>query len=236
MSLFEASITSAQYGEITALEGISIKADKGQIISMLGANSAGKTTALLSIVNAVKCKKRIIHFDGREISDLPTWKLARSGIIFCPDGSPCFTSMTVLDNLIYVTKVNNLSFKNFALDDVYDFFPVLKQRENQRAGTLSGGERKMLAISRVLMMNPKVLLIDEPSSGLSPKMTIELYNAIKRIKNSGQTGIILAEQNASAALTISDYCIILSERNVVSEGPSEIIRSKSDLVKAYLGS
>jgi branched-chain amino acid transport system ATP-binding protein len=237
VSFFEVFVNSVSYGKITSLDSISITSEKGKLISILGANSAGKTTALLSIMGSVKCKERSVKLEGKDLSKLPTWQLARAGIAFCADEAPCFNSLSVIDNLEHVYRVNDVeqSLASSTLDYIFSIFPVLKTRSKQKAGTLSGGERKMLAISRLLMMDPKVLLIDEPSSGLSPIMTTDLYKAIGKIKEAGNTAIIIAEQNATVALKISDYCILLNETKVIGEGHPDVIQKESQIDKAYFG-
>ncbi len=239
--IFEVQIENAHYKNVVAVERISFKVGVGQIVGILGANGAGKTTALLCIMGSVASGSRKLVLDGIDISGLPTWLLARHGIGFCPDGAWCFRSLTVQENLKNVYILNKEVSKNMDIDvknpfeKVFGLFPVLRERRSQLAGTLSGGERKMLSIGRVLMLNPKVLVLDEPSSGLAPKTVGELYRAIATIKKAATAAIILAEQNAEICLKISDLCLALEQGRVVLEGPSSRLSENSDVRKAYLG-
>ena len=236
--IFEAEVESAHYGNVIALQRMSLKAEAGRTVGILGANGAGKTTSLLSIMGTVASKFRKLILDGMDLSGVPTWKLAREGIGFCPDGAWCFSDLTVMENLQSVydvcAKKRATAAKN-PMEEVFQLFPVLEERKSQFAGTLSGGEKKMLAIARVLMIKPKVMILDEPSSGLAPKLVGELYRSIAKIKKTANAAIILAEQNAKICLKISDYCFVLEQGKVVLEGSASNLYDDEKIREAYLG-
>lgn len=239
--IFEARIEKARYGNLVALEGISLTAALGQLIGILGANGSGKTTALMAIMGSLPSFYRKVTLDGVDVSNLPVWLLARRGVGFCPDGAWSFETLSVLENLRNVhhlmaraTRDSRLMASN-PLEDVFRLFPILRERQKQQAGTLSGGERKMLAVGRVLMTSPKVMLLDEPSSGLSPLMVKELYRAIVRIKKAASTSIVLTEQNAEVTLRVANYCLVLGEGRLVTEGTAANLARDDEVRKAYLG-
>lgn len=237
---FDIHITKGKYGNIVALESLDLSVQTGECVGILGANGAGKTTALQAVLKTVATEERTIRMGDKDLSKLATWQLAHEGIGFAPDGSWSFDSLTVLDNLRYVYEINSkdIAEKNpqVLLDKVFRIFPRLLERKKQLAGTLSGGERKMLALSRVLMLTPKVMILDEPSSGLAPIMVSELYRAIAAIKAEGDVAIILAEQNAKMCLSVSDRCLLLDLGNVVASGTPEELSQNDEIRRAYFGS
>jgi branched-chain amino acid transport system ATP-binding protein len=224
---------SVSYGYVTALKHVSLSAEKGQIVSIIGSNGAGKTSLLRTISGLVKPQGGRITYLGKELPSKPH-QIVQLGIVHIPEGRGTFSGLTIQDNLLvggYLTRGKDLS------DDLaaqYDLFPLLRIRKNQFAGTLSGGEQQMLAISRGLMSKPKILLLDEPSLGLAPLIVNQVYEVIKKIRDSGIT-ILLVEQNARKALSISDRAYVLENGEIRAMGTgSELLNS--DLVKkAYLG-
>ena len=237
---FEAKIERAHYGHVTALERISLKGESGYVVGILGSNGAGKTTALRAIIGTISSEFRQVTLENNDLSKLSVHLLARKGINFCPDGAWCFQNMTVFDNLYGVYVVNRprrvkATLLDSLLEEVFQLFPILKERRDQISATLSGGERKMLAIGRVLMNSPKVLLLDEPSSGLAPIIVKELYRAISKIKKAGRSALILSEQNAEIALKISDYCMVIEQGRVVLEGRAIDVSNNPEIRKAYIG-
>lgn len=236
---FEAHITEARYGNIVALNTLDVSVETGKCVGILGANGAGKTTAIQAILKTVTTRERKVTLGDEDLTSLDTWQLAHHGIGFAPDGSWSFDNLTVMDNLKYVHFINvkNVDDKNpqVLLEKVFNIFPRLFERKNQMAGTLSGGERKMLALSRVLMLTPKVMILDEPSSGLAPIMVNELYKSIAGIKAEGKVAIVLAEQNAKMCMEISDECLLLDLGTVVASGSPAHLSQNDEIRKAYFG-
>jgi len=233
MGMLDVQDLSVSYGYVTALKHVSLSAEKGQIVSIIGSNGAGKTSLLRTISGLVKPQGGRITYLGKELPSKPH-QIVQLGIVHIPEGRGTFSGLTIQDNLLvggYLTRGKDLS------DDLaaqYDLFPLLRIRKNQFAGTLSGGEQQMLAISRGLMSKPKILLLDEPSLGLAPLIVNQVYEVIKKIRDSGVT-ILLVEQNARKALSISDRAYVLENGEIRAMGTgSELLNS--DLVKkAYLG-
>lgn len=233
MGMLDVQDLSVSYGYVTALKHVSLSAEKGQIVSIIGSNGAGKTSLLRTISGLVKPQGGRITYLGKELPSKPH-QIVQLGIVHIPEGRGTFSGLTIQDNLLvggYLTRGKDLS------DDLaaqYDLFPLLRIRKNQFAGTLSGGEQQMLAISRGLMSKPKILLLDEPSLGLAPLIVNQVYEVIKKIRDSGIT-ILLVEQNARKALSISDRAYVLENGEIRTMGTgSELLNS--DLVKkAYLG-
>jgi branched-chain amino acid transport system ATP-binding protein len=233
MGMLDVQDLSVSYGYVTALKHVSLSAEKGQIVSIIGSNGAGKTSLLRTISGLVKPQGGRITYLGKELPSKPH-QIVQLGIVHIPEGRGTFSGLTIQDNLLvggYLTRGKDLS------DDLaaqYDLFPLLRIRKNQFAGTLSGGEQQMLAISRGLMSKPKILLLDEPSLGLAPLIVNQVYEVIKKIRDSGIT-ILLVEQNARKALSISDRAYVLENGEIRAMGTgSELLNS--DLVKkAYLG-
>ena len=223
------------YGKIQALKGVDFYVNKGEIVSLIGANGAGKTTTLLSISGIVKPKTGEIYFNGERIDKLSPDKIVNLGISQVPEGRRIFPYLTVKENLIlgsYLRKDKNAI--NEDLEKVYDLFPILKERLKQDAGTLSGGEQQMLAIGRALMSKPEVLLLDEPSLGLAPKIVDLIFNIILEINRDGGT-ILLVEQNANMALKISNRAYVLETGKIIIEGDAKELLNNEEVKKAYLG-
>jgi branched-chain amino acid transport system ATP-binding protein len=221
------------YGYIEALRGVSIDVHQGQIVSIIGANGAGKTTLLRTISGLVKPKSGTILFKGEELPKKAS-KIVAKGVVQVPEGRKCFSGLTVRDNLLvggYLFKGKELEEK---LQEQYELFPVLKQRENQFAGTFSGGEQQMLAVARGLMSCPQILLLDEPSMGLAPIIVDQIYDLIRKIRDRGIT-VLLVEQNAKKALGICDYAYVLENGVISLSGTGEELLKSDDVRKAYLG-
>ncbi|MBF0118289.1 MAG: ABC transporter ATP-binding protein [Desulfobacterales bacterium] len=225
------------YDLIIALRSISISIEQGSITAILGNNGAGKSTILKTIMGLISRQpsKGDINFLGGKIAGIPTEQIVRLGISYVPEGREVFSELTVKENLLmgaYTRKDKKGVKKDFPW--IYNYFPILKEKENQWAGTLSGGQQQMLAIGRALISRPKLLLLDEPSLGLSPLLVKEIFNIIKAINKEGVT-IVLMEQNAKMALTISDYAYILENGRVGIKGPSVELLEKKEVRELYLG-
>lgn len=225
-----------KYGAIEALKGVDIEVKEGQVVALLGANGAGKTTTLRKISGLIDSAGGSISFYGRDITKLEPEKIAKLGIAQSPEGRQVFRELTVLENLkigAFTLRDSKQVAKNY--ERVFRYFPVLKQRENQIASTLSGGEQQMLAIARALMSNPKILLLDEPSLGLAPLIVKDIMNIVKEIRDEGTT-VIIVEQNAAQTLKIADYAYVLELGVISTHGTAEEMRNNPKLIEAYLGS
>ena len=223
------------YGFIEAVKGIDFEVKDGEIVALIGANGAGKTTTMHALSGLLKPKEGKIFLDDKEISKIPADKIVSLGLIQVPEGRHVFASQTVKENLelgSYLRKDKD-GIKE-TLDHVYDLFPRLKERESQLAGTLSGGEQQMLAMGRALMSKPKVLLLDEPSMGLSPLLVKEIFAIIKEINKAGTT-VFVVEQNAKMALEIANRAYVMETGKIVLTGTGEELISSSEVQKAYLG-
>ncbi|OPL09372.1 MAG: ABC transporter ATP-binding protein [delta proteobacterium ML8_F1] len=223
------------YGGIHALRGVSLSVSKGQIVSLIGANGAGKSTTLRSIMTLEKPRSGQIIYKDKDITQTKTTELVKDGLILVPEGRHVFTNLTVEENLIlgaYARK--DAKAVNEDMQWVYELFPRLKERSRQRAGTMSGGEQQMLAVGRALMSAPELLLMDEPSLGLAPLIVRDIFNIIKKISERGVT-ILLIEQNAKVALEISDYAYVMETGNIVLEGRGKELLNDENVKKAYLG-
>ena len=235
MSLLEIKNLSVYYGVIQALKGINLKVEEGQIVALIGANGAGKSTTMQTIMGLIHPKTGEIYYNGERIDKMATHNIVKMGMTQVPEGRHIFQELTVYENIMlgaYIEK--NREKKLNDLKRVYELFPRLEERKNQIAGTLSGGEQQMLAISRALMSKPKLMLLDEPSMGLSPLLVDEVFNIIKEIHASGTT-ILLVEQNAEKALRIADYAYVLETGNITLSGTGEELRNNDLVIKAYLG-
>ncbi|MBO0419983.1 MAG: ABC transporter ATP-binding protein [Vagococcus fluvialis] len=226
---------SVHYGMIQAVKGISFEVKEGEIVSLIGANGAGKTTILRTISGLVRPSEGNIIFEGKNIEKETSPKIVASGLVQVPEGRHVFTGMTVMENLelgafLYKDKKESQEI----LTTVFDRFPILKERKNQDAATLSGGEQQMLAMGRALMSRPKLLLLDEPSMGLAPIFIKEIFSIIEEIKNQGTT-VLLIEQNAKMALGIADRGYVLETGKIVLEGSGPELLNSPDIQKAYLG-
>lgn len=235
MSLLRVDNLVTKYGEIAALHGISFEVGQGEIVALIGANGAGKSTTLMTISGILKPSRGQIVFDGREIQTLPPHKITQLGIVQVPEGRKLFTRMTVEENLLmgYYTRRNERS-PGEEMDRVFELFPVLKERFRQISNTLSGGEQQMLAIARALMSKPKLLLLDEPSLGLAPIVVEKVFETILRIREQGTT-ILLVEQNARAALSMADRGYVLEVGHIVLKGSGQELLEDERVQKAYLG-
>ncbi len=235
MPVLEVENLHVFYGSIHAIKGVSFRVDQGKIITLIGANGAGKTSTLSTISGLVKAKRGKIVFDGHEIQNMPPHAINRMGICLVPEGRRIFPNLTVMENLMMgaFSRKDKQEVKK-DIEWVFSLFPRLAERKSQLGGTLSGGEQRMLAISRGLMSRPKLLMMDEPSLGLAPILVEEVFDIVKKINAEGVT-ILLVEQNAVGALKISNYGYVLETGNVTIEGPSEELLSNDDVRKAYLG-
>ncbi|WP_448379468.1 ABC transporter ATP-binding protein [Fervidobacterium sp.] len=223
------------YGGIHALKGISMKVEEGQIISLIGANGAGKSTTLRTICGLKEASRGSIKYKGIELTKLDTSEIVKLGVTMVPEGRRVFSNLTVYENLLagaYLRKDKEGIKKD--IEYVFGLFPRLRERLNQRAGTLSGGEQQMLAIGRALMSRPKLLLLDEPSLGLAPVLVKEVFQMIKKIHSEGVT-ILLVEQNAYEALKLCDYGYVLETGRIVLQGTGKELLEDERVRKAYLG-
>ncbi len=226
---------SASYGRIQAINDISLKVPEGSVIALLGANGAGKTTTLNTISRLVSTTHGAIAFEGRPIQGASSHAIVRAGISQVPEGREVFREMSVAENLEMGAHIRSDS--KGVRDDIermFDYFPILKERFGQKAGTLSGGEQQMLAIARALMARPRLLLLDEPSLGLSPLLVEKIFAIIRRLNREGLS-ILLVEQNASIALQASSYAYILENGEVAIEGASDALRTDESVRRSYIG-
>ena len=223
------------YGNIQALRGVNVNVNSGEIVSLIGSNGAGKSTLLMTISGVNKAATGEIKFDEKNIESLPPHDIVNLGISQVPEGRRIFSRLSVEDNLRLGASSNDKG-KNFDNDvkDVYDLFPVLKDRLSQRGGTLSGGEQQMLAIGRALMAKPTMLLLDEPSLGIAPKLVNQIFVAIKNINKEKKVTIFLVEQNAKKALELADRGYVLVNGNVTLEGTGQDLLKNKDIQAAYL--
>lgn len=234
MKLLKVTEIQTYYDKIQALKGISLEVEQGQIVTILGANGAGKTTTMKTIAGLLKPKKGKVEFLGEDITGLRPDQLLKKGIALVPEGRAILSSMTVYENLemgAYQRKDKDVEQD---IENVMGRFPILKERQTQLAGTLSGGQQQMLAIARALLSKPKLLLLDEPSMGLAPLIVADIFKIIKEIKESGTT-VLLVEQNAKQALKIADYGYVLETGKVIISGHSKDLLEDARVVEAYLG-
>lgn len=235
MAMLEVKDLKVSYGMIQAIKGVSFEVNKGEIIALIGANGAGKTTILHTITGLLSAQSGTITYEGKDITKVPGHKIVSMGIAHVPEGRRIFANMTVLQNLkmgAFTRKDKNEV--NETLDMVYSRFPRLMERKNQLAGTLSGGEQQMLAMGRALMSHPQIILMDEPSMGLSPIFVNEIFDIIEEVSKSGTT-VLLVEQNAKKALSIADRAYVLETGNIVLEGKASDLLNNDSIKKAYLG-
>ena len=225
----------ASYGEVKVLKGISFDVPKGAVTALLGANGAGKTTTLRAICGMTTRTGEVL-LNGEQVVNKSTEDIARMGVAHVPDGRGTFKRITVAENLQLgaVSRRNRGEIKR-DLDLVYSYFPILKNREKQQAGLLSGGEQQMLAVGRALMLRPKILLLDEPSFGLAPMIVMEIFQIFKRLNREQGTCILLVEQNASIALDFANFAYVLETGRIVLGGTAEEIRKNEDVSRSYLG-
>ena len=235
MALLEIKDLEVNYGVIKAIKGVSFDVNEGEIIALIGANGAGKTTILHTITGLIQAKKGSIVFDGKELTKTPPHKIDSMGMAHVPEGRRIFQQLSVLENLklgAYTRK--DKSEIASTLKMVYERFPRLEERKNQVAGTLSGGEQQMLAMGRALMSKPRIILMDEPSMGLSPLLVSEIFDIIKVINESGTT-VLLVEQNAKKALSIADRAYVLETGKITLSGDAKDLINDESVKKAYLG-
>jgi len=234
-NLLELSKVYHYYGQARALEEINLTVEEGSLVGVIGPNGAGKSTLLRVISGLEEPDRGKITFLGKRIDGLKPYKIAKMGIAHCPERRRLFYDMTVLENLKLGGKVvkSREKFKE-QLDFVYETFPRLKERKKQRAGTLSGGEQQMLALGRAIMSNPKLLLLDEPSLGLAPKIKAKIFDAIQKIKSEGTT-TLLVEQDAAIAMRFSEYIHVLEEGKIEMRGTREELEKEPRIKKVYLG-
>lgn len=235
MAMLEIKDLKVSYGMIQAIKGISFEVNKGEVIALIGANGAGKTTILHTITCLLNADSGSVTYEGKDITRMPGHKIVSMGIAHVPEGRRVFANMTVLQNL----KLGAYTRKDKAeiaetLEMVYTRFPRLKERKNQLAGTLSGGEQQMLAMGRALMSHPQIILMDEPSMGLSPIFVNEIFDIIEEVSKSGTT-VLLVEQNAKKALSIADRAYVLETGNIVLDGKASELLDNDSIKKAYLG-
>jgi len=222
------------YGKLKVLFGVSLRVEKNTVTALLGSNGAGKTTTLLTAMGVVKPWAGRVFLDGKDVTEVPPHKKVELGMALVPEGRRLFTEMTVEENLLMGAYTKRAREKApDTLEWVYSLFPRLRERRRQKAGTMSGGEQQMLAIARALMSRPKVLLLDEPSAGLAPKVVADLFDVVKRLKE--EVSILLVEQNVAASLEISDYAYVLENGHIVKEGAPQGLAQDEYVKKAYLG-
>ena len=235
MAMLKVKDLQVYYGVIQALKGISFEVNQGEVIALIGANGAGKTTTLQTLTGIIPSKAGKISFEGKDITKTPAHKIVEMGMAHVPEGRRVFADMTVYENLLmgaYTRKDKNEIAQS--LENVYKRFPRLKERKNQRAGTLSGGEQQMLAMGRALMSKPRIILMDEPSMGLSPIFVNEIFDIIKEVSEGGTT-VLLVEQNAKKALSIADRAYVMETGNITLSGKAEDLLNNESVQKAYLG-
>lgn len=235
MALLEIRDITSGYGEVQILWGTSISLEEGKLTSLVGANGAGKTTTMRTVMGQIKPWSGSVWFDGQDISSLPAHAKAEMGVVLVPEGRQLFTDMSVEENLemgASPKRARDHIKKN--LDLVYEMFPRLKERSDQKAGTMSGGEQQMLAVARGIMANPIVLMIDELSLGLAPVLVLDLFQSLKLLKEQGLT-MMLVEQNVQMALAVSDYAFVMAHGKVELQGPSRELAKDEHVRSAYLG-
>jgi branched-chain amino acid transport system ATP-binding protein len=233
--LLEIRDLDSGYGELQILWGATIRLEPGRLTAIVGSNGAGKTTLLRTLMGLLRPWKGTITFDGQTVTSLSAHAKAELGLVLVPEGRQLFTDMTVLENLeLGATARRARARFNHNLERVFDIFPRLKERRNQRSGTMSGGEQQMLAVARGLMAEPRLLMIDELSLGLSPLLTLTLFETLRKLKAEGLT-MLLVEQNVHMALAVSDYAFVLSEGRVTIEGEAQALARDPGVRQAYLG-
>lgn len=235
MAMLEIKNIQVYYGMIQAIKDVSFEVNEGEVIALIGANGAGKTTILHTITGLLAPKSGAVVFEGKDITKVPGHKIVSMGMAHVPEGRRVFANLTVLQNLklgAYTRKDKQEIAET--LEMIYKHFPRLEERKNQVAGTLSGGEQQMLAMGRALMSHPKIILMDEPSMGLSPIFVNEIFDIIKEVSKSGTT-VLLVEQNAKKALSIADRAYVLETGKIVLEGNADNLMNDDSVKKAYLG-
>ena len=235
MAMLEVKDLEVYYGVIQAIKGVSFHVEKGEVIALIGANGAGKTTILHTVTGLLSPKKGSVIFQGKDITKTPAHKIVSMGMAHVPEGRRVFAELSVYENLKMgaYTRTDKAEIED-SLKSVYKRFPRLEERKNQMAGTLSGGEQQMLAMGRALMSKPGIILMDEPSMGLSPLLVNEIFDIIRSVSESGTT-VLLVEQNAKKALSIADRAYVLETGNITLEGKAKDLLEDDSIKKAYLG-
>lgn len=235
MAMLEVKDIEVFYGMIQAIKGVSFEVNEGEVIALIGANGAGKTTILHTITGLLSPKNGSIIFEGQDISKIPAHKIVSLGMAHVPEGRRVFADLTVYENLKMgaYTRTDKREIEE-TLEMIYSRFPRLKERKNQLAGTLSGGEQQMLAMGRALMSQPRIIVMDEPSMGLSPILVNEIFDIIQKISADGTT-VLLVEQNAKKALSIANRAYVLETGKIVLEGDANTLMNDDSVKKAYLG-
>ncbi len=234
-SILEIESLESGYGDVQILWDVNLSAKKSRLTTVIGSNGSGKTTLMRAIVGVLPAWKGRIIFEGQDITKLPAYKRAELGLVMIPEGRLLFPEMTVYENLemgAYTRRARGDIKKN--MEYVFSLFPRLKERLDQKAGTMSGGEQQMVAIGRGLMASPKLLIFDEPSLGLAPKLVIEVFETIEKLKKQG-VSMLLVEQNVHLSLAISDYAYVMAEGKMVMQGTGKELSEKDEVRKAYLG-
>ncbi len=234
-TLLEVKDLEVNYGVIRALKGISFHVDEGEIVSLIGANGAGKTTTLHTVTGLLHPVSGSIMYKGKELTKVPAHKIVSMGLVHVPEGRRIFQSLSVYDNLVmgsYSQKNKARIEENMKL--VFELFPRLYERKKQMAGTLSGGEQQMLAMGRALLSNPEMVVLDEPSMGLSPLLVSEVFEIVKRFRENGKT-VLLVEQNAKKAMSVSDRVYVLETGSIIKDGKASELINDESIKKAYLG-
>ena len=235
MAMLSVTDLKVNYGMIQAIQGISFEVNQGEIIALIGANGAGKTTILHTITGLLRAKEGNIEFEGSSITKVAGHKIVTMGMAHVPEGRRVFAELSVYENLLMGAYTRKDSTEiNETIQKVYERFPRLEERKNQLSGTLSGGEQQMLAMGRALMSQPKIILMDEPSMGLSPIFVNEIFDIIREVSASGTT-VLLVEQNAKKALAIADRAYVLETGKIVKEGKADVLMNDDAIKKAYLG-
>jgi len=233
-AMLEVKDLKVSYGKILAVKKISFSVDEGQVVTLIGTNGAGKTTTLRTISGLIRPASGEILFQGKRIDAVPAHEIVTLGLAHCPEGRKIFPRLTVEENLLLGAFTRSDSGIKDDLEGSYDLFPILKERRNQQAGTFSGGEQQMLAMGRAMMCRPKLLMLDEPSMGLSPLMMKRIMQTVTTLQSQGTT-ILLVEQNAQAALSLADHGYVLEVGKIVLKGTGKDLLVNDDVRKAYLG-
>ncbi len=234
MSLLKVTDLHVYYGSIHAIKGVSFEVNEDEIVTLIGANGAGKSTTLNSVAGLLKPRQGKIEFDGKDITTLKANRVVSRGLALCPEGRRVFSQLTVRENLEMGGFSRPAAEIEASMEDVFARFPRLKERHRQIAGTLSGGEQQMLAMGRALMSKPRLMMLDEPSMGLAPILVEQIFDIIRELHKSGTT-ILLVEQNALMALSVADRAYVLETGNIAKEGTADALMHDDDVRKAYLG-
>ena len=234
MSMLKVENLNVYYGSINAIKGISFEVNQGEIVTMIGANGAGKSTTMNTVAGLLKPRSGSIVFEDKDITHMPASKVVSLGLALCPEGRRVFQQMSVRENLEMGGYTRQASEIAPALEHVFELFPRLKERQRQVAGTLSGGEQQMLAMGRAMMSKPKLLMLDEPSMGLAPLLVEQIFDIILSLNKAGTT-ILLVEQNAQMALSIANRAYVLETGNIFKEGSADMLMHDDAVRKAYLG-